>query len=134
MTLGPALALLAAGVLGGCAELEDAARDTAREAGCQAAQEAVDGVTTRADEAVADLGADPAAAERELTALRDAVDAAASGVSDEVATHLGTAEGALDALSEQAQAAADGTEVDDVAVDAAQSELDGAVEDLTQVC
>lgn len=129
-----ATATLALGALVGCSEVEDAVRDTAAEAGCQVAQEAVDGVTSQARQAVEDLGADPAGAERELRNLRDAVATAADGLSGEVGTHLDEAEAALDDLVTQAEAAADGTQVDEAAVESAQTELDTAVDELTQVC
>lgn len=129
-----ATAALALGALVGCSEVEDAVRDTASEAGCQVAQEAVDGVTSQARQAVDDLGADPAGAEQELRSLRDAVSTAADGLSGEVGTHLDEAEAALDDLVAQADAAADGTQVDEAVVESAQSELDTAVDELTQVC
>ncbi|WZH54010.1 MAG: hypothetical protein PIR53_08465 [Nocardioides alkalitolerans] len=132
--LAVAATALSLGALVGCSEVEDAVRDTAAEAGCQVAQEAVDGVTGEARQAVEDLGADPAAAEQELRNLRDAVATAADGLSGEVGTHLEEAEAALDDLVAQAEAAADGTQVDEAAVESAQGELDTAVDELTQVC
>ncbi|MDQ1104466.1 plasmid stabilization system protein ParE [Nocardioides zeae] len=129
-----AAAALSLGALVGCSEVEDAVRDTASEAGCQVAQEAVDGITGEARQAVDDLGADPAAAEQELRNLRDAVATAADGLSGEVGTHLEEAEAALDDLVAQAEAAADGTQVDEAVVQSAESELDTAVDELTQVC
>lgn len=128
------LVVLAAGALTGCGDLEQAARDTVDSAACTAAQEAVDGLTTRVDEAVAELGADPAAARAEPTGLREAVAAAEQGLSGEAQQALDDARGALDTLVEQADAAADGTQVDDVVVDEARQELDTAVDDLTTVC
>lgn len=132
--LPAALALLGATALAGCSELEDAARDTASDAACQAVQEAVDGVSGEARRAVDEIGADPAAARQELTGLRDAVTAAEENLSGDAQQHLDDARAALDSLVQQAENATEGTEVDDVVVEDAQRELDTAVEEASQVC
>lgn len=120
-------------VLTGCSEVEERVSQAASDAGCQIAQEAVDGVATQARRAADEIGADPAAAERELTALRDGLAAAEGSLSDETRQHVADARAALDTLVAQARAGAEGA-VDQEAVAEAETALDTAVEDLTQVC
>lgn len=119
--------------LTGCSEVEERVGQAAEDAGCRVAQEAVDGVATQARRAADEIGADPAAAERELTALRDGLAAAEGTLSDETRQHVADARAALDTLVAQARAGAEGV-VDETAVQEAETALDSAVEDLTQVC
>ena len=126
--------LLATTVLVGCAEAEEIARDAAGQAGCAVGRQAVAEAEDRARRVVDDLRADPQAAERELRALGGVLEGTARQLDGEVRTEVDRARRAVDALLAEARQAADGTRVDDVAVEEAQGELDRALEELTAVC
>ena len=128
-----ALVAVAATALGGCSEAEDAVDRAAGDAACRLAQEAVDGVAGQAREAADRIGADPEAARRELTALRDSLAAAEEGLSGETRARVEEARAALDRLVSESRDAARGA-VDEQAVEEAERELDTAVEELTRVC
>lgn len=121
-------------LLAGCSEAEDIAKGAAEDAGCAVAQRAADEAERRTREAVADIGADPQAAERELRAVRDVLTAAEQGVSGDTRQHVEQARKAVDALVTEASSAADGAPVDDAAVTEAEQQLDDAVEDISTVC
>ncbi|MBC9733678.1 hypothetical protein [Nocardioides marmotae] len=125
---------LVATLLTGCAEAEDAVRGAAREAGCAAARQAMDEAERRVRDAVADLRADPEAARRELRAVRGVLDAAERGLGGEARQQVDRAGKAVDRLLAEARDAAAGTRVDDVAVDEAERQLDGAVGEITNLC
>ncbi|MCD4524581.1 hypothetical protein [Nocardioides sp. cx-173] len=133
-TAAAALAAVLSLVLAGCSDVEDAAKDAAGDAACSVARQAMDEAATQAKQAVGDLGADPAAAKRELTALRDALKTLEGRVDGESGGKVTQARKALDRLVTQADAARAGTPVDRQAVDDAQSDLDSAVEDFRDVC
>lgn len=118
----------------GCDAAEDAAKDVANDAACSVAQQAMDEASARAKQAVADIEADPRAAERELRALRDSLATVEKRVDGETGGQVTRARQALDRLVEQADAARAGTPVDDEAVVDARSDLDAAVEDFSSVC
>lgn len=132
------LALLAALLLAGCADAEDAVRDAASDAAsdaaCAVARSTVDEVRGRVDGIARDIGADPAAARRELTALRETLAAAERGLGGETRERIAQARAAVDDLLAEARAAADGATVDDRAVAAAQEEYDAATRELADVC
>ncbi|MDN4173685.1 hypothetical protein QWY28_12060 [Nocardioides sp. SOB77] len=125
---------LATTVLAGCSEAEDIVRGAAEDAGCAAAQQAMDEAERRVRDAVGDLRADPRAAERELSAVRDVLAAAEQGLGGETREQVDRAGKAVDELLTQARGATEGTQVDDVAVDEAERQLDGAVGEITTVC
>ncbi|MEJ7833115.1 MAG: hypothetical protein WKF79_09385 [Nocardioides sp.] len=131
---GFVLAMLSLLVAAGCDAAEDAAKDVANDAACSVAQQAMDEASRRAKQAVADLEADPQAAERELRALRDSLATVEKQVDGETEGQVTRARQALDRLVEQADAARGGTPVDDEAVADARSDLDAAVEDFSSVC
>jgi soluble cytochrome b562 len=129
-----ALTALLALVLTGCSDVEDAAKGAASDAACSVANQAMDEAGTQAKQAVSDLGADPAAAKRELTALRDGLKTLEGQVDGETGGKVTDARKALDRLVTQADAARDGTPVDDRAVEDAQADLDTAIEDFGDLC
>ena len=126
--------LLATVVLVGCQQAEDAAQEAAGDAACSVAQSAVDEAAVQARQAVDDIGADPAAAERELRGVRDALTAAELAADGELETQIVAVRTAVEDLLGQAQDAAAGTEVDTAAVEGAREDLDRAVEDVTNFC
>jgi hypothetical protein len=126
-----ALLLLA---LVGCSDVEDAAKGAAEDAACSVAQRAMDEAGTQAKQAVADIGADPAAAKRELTAMRDSLKALEGQVDGESGGKVTEARKALDRLVTQADAARAGTPVDGRAVDDAQADLNTAIDDFGKIC
>lgn len=126
--------LVTTGLLGACSQAEDAVRGAAEDAGCAVAQRAADEAERRARDAVADLGADPQAARRELEGIREALRAAEGGLGGETRRQVGRARDAVDVLLGQARRAADGTRVDDEAVADAERRLDDAVGEITTVC
>lgn len=128
-----ALAVAAVVLLGACEQAEDAISDAASDGACRLAQEAVDGIAGQARQAAESIGADPEAAQRELSALRDSVAAAEDNLSGETQARLEQARQALDALVQESRDAAEGA-VDQQAVQEAEQQLDDAVEQLTQVC
>lgn len=132
------LALLATLLLAGCSDVEDAVRDTASDAAsdaaCAVARSTVDELDGQVDGIARDIGADPAAARRELTALRETLAAAERGLGGETRERIAQARAAVDDLLAEARAAADGATVDDRAVAAAQEEYDAATRGLADVC
>ncbi|WP_309649278.1 hypothetical protein [Nocardioides sp.] len=133
-SLAVATALLLSLTLVGCSDVEDLARDTASDAACSVARTAMDEAGDQAKQAVEGLDADPQAARRELTALRDSLQALEGRVDGETGGKITQAREALDKLVEQADAAREGTPVDDQAVADAEAELDTAVEDFGNLC
>lgn len=118
----------------GCSEVEDAARDAADDAACSVAKQAMDKAGDQAQRAVDEIGADPQAAKRELTALRDTLKSLEGQVDGESGGKVTQARKALDKLVKQADQARSGTPVDDQAVDDAQRDLDAAVDDFKDIC
>jgi soluble cytochrome b562 len=118
----------------GCSDVEDAAKGAASDAACSVADKAMDEAGTQAKQAVSDLGADPAAAKRELTAVRDGLKSLEGQVDGDTGGKVTDARKALDRLVTQADAARDGTPVDDQAVEDAQADLDTAIEDFGDLC
>lgn len=130
------VAVTAALVIGlvGCSEVEDAAKDAAGDAACSVAEQAMDEAADQARQAIDEIGADPQAAKRELTALRDSLKSLEGQVDGETGGKVTQARKALDRLVKQADRARSGTPVDDAAVDDAQRDLDAAVEDFKDLC
>jgi hypothetical protein len=130
--------LLTAVLLSGCAEAEkavsDAGSEAASKAGCSVARAAVGEVRRQVDGITADIKADPQAAEQELAAAREALTAAENQLTGETQQQLSRAGAAIDDLQAEARAAADGANVDDQALRAAQDEYGAAVEQLTGLC
>ncbi|WP_370249695.1 hypothetical protein [Nocardioides sp.] len=120
--------------LSACDAVGEAASNAAGAAGCAVAQETLDQVTADARGAVDRLTSDPQAAQEDVRALSILLDTLDSTLGDDIAAPLTEARDAVDSLTDQARQAADGTQVDDVAVDAARAELDRAVADITQIC
>lgn len=129
-----ALVVLLSLTLVGCSEVEDAAKDAADDAACSVAQQAMDRAGDEAQKAIEQIGADPAAAERELKALRNGLESLEGQVDGETGGKVTEARKALDRLVKQADRARAGTPVDDQAVDDAQRDLDAAVEDFKDIC
>ena len=129
-----AASTLAAVLLTGCSEAEDAAKDAAGNAACAVATKAVSGVTGQVDDAIDQIGADPAAAKRKLSGLRDVVARAEDGLSGDAKQRLGEARQALDDLVGEASDAASGLDVDTSAVDSSRKKLSRAVDDVADVC
>lgn len=134
----PLLLLLPVLALGACSAVEDAASDAASDAGtrvaCELAQPAIDQGRTLVDDVVARIDADPQSVRTELTAAGEALGIAEQGLSGEVRDLVARASDAVDELRTQAEAAADGTTVDEQVVQAAQAEYDAAAEDLAGIC
>lgn len=132
----PAALATAVLLLGACSEeqIRDAASDAASDAACSVAEQALSGVRGEVERAARDIGADPAAARRELTTLRESLAAAERGLDGEARERVEQARGAVDDLLAQARRAADGTQVDDRAVDEARAEYDEATQGLTAAC
>jgi len=132
------VALLAALVLGACSQAEtvvsDAASEAASKAGCSVARAAVGEVRRQVDGIASDIQADPEAARRELTAVREALAAAEQKLTGQTREQMARAGAAIDDLRAEARTVADGASVDDQALRAAQSEYDDAVEQLTGLC
>lgn len=123
-----------AAVASGCSEIEEAASETAGNAACSVAQQAVDGVTGQVDQAIDEIGADPEAAQRELASLREVLDQAQGSISGEAQQALRDAADALGRLADEARDAARGVEIDTSAVDQAQDAFGEAVDGITDVC
>ena len=130
--------LLIAVLLTGCSQAEkavsDAGSEAASQAGCSVAQAAVGEVRRQVDGITAEITANPEAAERELTAAREAFGAAETQLTGEVQEQMAQAGAAIDDLRAEAQAVADGAIVDDQALQTAQHQYDDAVEQLTGLC
>lgn len=133
-SIGLALAASLLMLATGCSEAKDLARDTANDAACSIAKSAMNKTAEQAKRAVREIGADPKSAERELTSLRDALKSLEAKVDGKSGGRVSEARKALDVLVEQADAAREGTPVDDQAVDDAQRDLDAAVEDFKNIC
>lgn len=133
-SLAAGAALLLSMTLAGCSDVEDLAREKASEAACSVARSAMDEASTQAKQAAEKINADPQAARRELTALRDSLKALEGRVDGETGGKITEARKALDRLVEQADAARAGTPVDDQAVADAEAELDTAVESFSSLC
>ena len=126
--------LVAVVSLTGCEQAEQAARDAAGDAACSAARSAADEAGQQVGNAVDSIGADPQAAERELSAVRDALAAAETGISGDAKAKIREAKEAVEALLGQAEDAAQGADIDTRAVDRAQDDLDQAVADIKDIC
>ncbi len=124
----------AATLLGGCSEVKDAASDKANQAACAVATKAVGGLKGQVDDAIDQIGADPAAARRKLAGLRDAVKGAESGISGDAKKQLTRAREALDKLVEEASDAAAGAEVDTSALKSSKQKFSDAVDGLANIC
>ncbi|RZI78866.1 MAG: hypothetical protein EOO67_21215 [Microbacterium sp.] len=116
-----------------CGDPEEALGNAVSAASCTAAKQAVAPVKDGVRSAVADLGADPAAAQRKLEVLKGAVDGVTATIHGEVKKSLQGVSDDLDTLIAQAKAAADGA-VDQKAVNQAQTDLGTAVDDVTEIC
>ena len=132
------VALLTALLLSACSEAEqavsDAGSEAASQAGCSVAQAAVSEVRRQVAGITSKISADPEAAERELAAAREALGAAENQLSGETQEQLARAGAALDDLRAEATAVAEGANIDDRALQAAQEEYGDAVEQLTGLC
>lgn len=113
---------------------EDQARETAGDVACSAAQEAVDQASSAASGAADAIGADPQAAREDLQAVSDALAVAQAATNGNLSADLTNAKTAIDVLVSQAAAAAAGGLVDTNAVNAAQAQLDSAVQDVQNAC
>ena len=139
MTRLPApVVLLTAIVLSACSEAEkvvsDAGSEAASRAGCSVARAAVDEGGRQVDRIASEIQADPEAARRELTAVREALAAAEKQLTGQTREQLARAGAAVDDLRTETQAVVDGARVDDRVVRIAQEEYDGAVRQLTGLC
>lgn len=132
-SLLPAVAILMV-VGAGCSDIKDAATDTANGAACSVAQKAVDGVSGQVDNAIDEIGADPAAARKKLAGLRDVLDKASSGISGDAKDALSDAADALGRLASEAGDAAKGADVDTSAVDDAKDAFGDAVDGVRDFC
>lgn len=129
-----AATLVAALSLTACSQAEDAAKNAASDAACSLAKNAADEAGKQAAQAVDDIGADPQAAQQELSSIRDLLSAAEKGVDGDVKADLADARKAVERLLGQAQDAARGVEVDTTAVESAKGDLDRAVDDVKTLC
>ncbi len=129
-----AASVVAAVLLTGCSEAEDAAKDAAGNAACAVATKAVSGITGQVDDAIDQIGADPAAAERTLSGLRDVVASAEGAISGDAEQRLREARRALDDLVAEASDAASGLEVDTSAVDTSKEKFSQAVDEVSDGC
>lgn len=118
----------------GCSDIKDAASDTANGAACSVAQKAVDGVSGQVDNAVDEIGADPAAAKEKLSGLREVLDRASSGISGDAKDALRDAADALGRLADEAGDAARGADVDTSAVGDAKESFGDAVDGVRNFC
>lgn len=125
---------LTAVLLTGCSAAEDKAKEVAGDAACSLAAKAVSGVKGQVDDAVTQIGADPEAAQRKLTGLRDGVKSAEGRVSGDVKAQLTEAREALDDLVAQASDAAEGADVDTSAIDTSKQHFSDAVDDVSTTC
>ena len=132
------LAVLPVLALGACSQVQDAASDAASEAGsragCAVAGRAVEEGRTLVGDVASDLGADPAAARAKLTATREALAAAAPGLSDDARTQVDRAVAALDDLRDEARSVADGSSIDEQVVAEATAEYDVAAQQVGSIC
>lgn len=129
-----AVALTLAVVTSGCSDLKDKANDTASGAACSVAQKTVDGVSGQVDRAIDEIGADPAAAKKKLSGLRDLLERAQGGISGDAKAKLGEAADALGRLADEAGAAAKGADVDTSAIDSAKDSFGDAVDGVRDFC
>lgn len=134
----PLVMLLPLLALGACSEVEDAFSDAASDAGsragCELAQPAVDAGRSLVNDVTANIDADPAAAQRELSAAAEALGLAEPVLSGEARDLVDRAGAALEELRGQAEAVAEGATIDDQVLQAAQQEYDTAAEQLTGIC
>ncbi|TNU73902.1 hypothetical protein FH969_09000 [Miniimonas arenae] len=103
----PLALLLAAGALGSCSVVSDAAQTAA----CAAVTPVAQSVGDRLDELLADIAVDPQGAVTGLTQLRDNTATAVSGVDGRLGDAGASLVSALDGLVALAQQAADGATV-----------------------
>jgi len=118
----------------GCSEVEDAARDATGDAACSVARAAAEEAQRQATSAADRIAADPQAAEAELRAVRDAVQAAEGQVSDDTRARLADVRTELDGLVGEAADAAEGAPVDEAAVEQSKEDLTAAVAAVGDVC
>ena len=134
----PPVVLLTALLLSACSEAEravsDAGSQAASNAGCSVARAAVGEVRRQVDGIATEIKADPDAAERELTAAREALRAAEKQLTGETQQQIARAGAAIDDLRAEARAVADGASVDDQALRTAQEEYGDAAQQLTGLC
>jgi hypothetical protein len=140
----PALALAAAAlalVVSGCGADEaiedavtDAASDAATDAACSVAGDAVDQASRVAEGAGDAIGVNPQEAKDDLQVASDALGLAQVATTGDLNADLVVAKTAIDLLLSEATAAVAGDVVDTNVVNAAQEQLDGAVEDVKGIC
>ena len=130
--------LLTALVLSSCSEAEkvvsNAGSQAASKAGCSVARAAVGEVRRQVDGIAPEIQADPEAARRQLTAVRKVLTAAEKRLTGDTREQMARAGAAIDDLTTQARAVADGASVDEQALRAAQEEYEDAVEQMTGLC
>jgi hypothetical protein len=130
--------LLTALLLSACSEAEravsDAGSEAATKAGCSVARSAVSEVRRQVEVIASQIKTDPEAAERKLTAAREALEAAEKQLSGDTQEQLARAGAAIDDLRADARAVADGASVDDKSLRAAQKQYGDAAEQLTGLC
>lgn len=135
---GAVAATLLVLALSGCSAAEDrvkeGAKDLAGDAACSVAAKSVSGVKGQVDDAIDQIGADPEAAKRKLTGLRDGVKSAEDRVGGDVKVKLTEAREALDELVADATDAAKGTEVDTSALESSKEKFGTAADDVTEAC
>lgn len=129
-----ALALTSVVLVTGCSEVKDAASDRASAAACSVTQKAVDGVAGQVDNAIDEIGADPAAAKKKLSGLRDVLETAQSGISGDAKEELAQAADALGTLAGEAGDAAKGADIDTSAVDNAKFAFGDAIDGVRDFC
>lgn len=120
--------------LTGCSAAEDKAKELGGDAACTVAGKAVGGVKSQVDDAVDQIGVDPAAAKRKLTGLRDGVKSAEDRVSGDVRAQLAEAREVLDDLVAEAGDAVEGSDVDTSALDTSKQQFSDAADDVTIAC
>jgi hypothetical protein len=132
------LLLLPLFALGACSDVgstvDDVASSAGTRAGCEVAGRAVDegrGLVDRVGQAISD---DASGVRRDLAATGAAIQAAAPTLTGEVRALVEQAGTALSTLRSEAEAAAEGTDVDDRAVQAAQTEYDRVADQLRSLC
>lgn len=119
--------------LSACSAAEDAVAGAVGDAACALARESLGGVETQVRDAADRIGADPAAARRELEAARDALAAAEDSLSGETRQQVAEARAAVERLLEEARQAGEGA-VDQQQVEQAQRDLGDAVSGLATIC
>lgn len=140
-SLAAALALLVV-VLTGCDQAEDAkdkaadkVKDTAADAGCALAKEAVDGAGSAAGHAINELTNDPQGSVKELKLVRKALDTADKAISDgDLKDAVAKVRTAVGDLLDEANKAADGKKVDQQAIDEGEAALTEAIDGVKNAC